>query len=230
MPVISFVSSKGGVGKSTAVLVLAAEFARAGAPRVAILDADPNQPLAAWAKLPNKPAKVVVIGGVTEETVIDVIDAQAAEAPFVLVDLEGTASMVAAYAISRSDLVLIPCQGSHLDATEASKAVRLIRRNEHAFQREIPHAVLVNRCSAAYVTKGLRHILGEFERHAVPVLRTQLIEREAFKAIFSIGGSLYDLTADDVRNPEFAQENAQALAREVYARVRREAAEGEGGP
>ena len=230
MPVISFVSSKGGVGKSTAVLVLAAEFARAGAPRVAILDADPNQPLAAWAKLPNKPAKVVVIGGVTEETVIDVIDAQAAEAPFVLVDLEGTASMVAAYAISRSDLVLIPCQGSHLDATEASKAVRLIRRNEHAFQREIPHAVLVNRCSAAYVTKGLRHILGEFERHAVPVLRTQLIEREAFKAIFSIGGSLYDLTADDVRNPEFAQENAQALAREVYARVRRDAAEGEGGP
>ena len=34
MPVISFVSSKGGVGKSTAVLVLAAEFARAGASRV----------------------------------------------------------------------------------------------------------------------------------------------------------------------------------------------------
>ena len=229
MPVISFVSSKGGVGKSTAVLVLAAEFARAGAARVAILDADPNQPIAAWAKLPNKPAKVAVIGGVTEETVIDVIDAQAAEVPFVLVDLEGTASMVAAYAISRSDLVLIPCQGSHLDAKEASKAVRLIRRNENAFQRKIPHAVLVNRCSAAYVTKGLRHILGEFERHAVPVLRTQLMEREAFKAIFSIGGSLYDLTADDVRNPEFAQENAQALAREVYARVRGEEVEGEAG-
>ena len=230
MPVISFVSSKGGVGKSTAVLVLAAEFARAGAARVAILDADPNQPLAAWAKLPNKPPQVVVIGGVTEETVIDVIDAQAAEAPFVLVDLEGTASMVAAYAVSRSDLVLIPCQGSHLDAKEASKAVRLIRRNEHAFQRDIPHAVLVNRCSAAYVTKGLRHILAEFERHSVPVLRTQLMEREAFKAIFSIGGSLYDLTADDVRNPEFAQENAQALAREVYARVRGDAAEGEARP
>lgn len=223
MPVISFVSSKGGVGKSTAVLVLAGEFARAGASRVAILDADPNQPLAAWARLPNRPEKVSVIGGVTEETVIEVIEKQAAEAPFVLVDLEGTATMVAAYAISRSDLVLIPCQGSHLDAAEASKAVRLIRRNETAFKRAIPHAVLVNRCSAAYVTKGLRHILGEFERHEVPVLRTQLMEREAYKAIFSIGGSLYDLTAEDVRNPEFAQENAQALAREVYARVRGDA-------
>ena len=228
MPVISFVSSKGGVGKSTAVLVLAAEFARAGASRVTIVDADPNQPIAAWANLPNKPETVSVIGGVTEETVIDVIDAEAAVAPFVLVDLEGTASMVAAYAISRSDLVVIPCQGSHLDAREASKAVRLIRRNEHAFQRRIPHAVLVNRCSAAFVTRGLKHILGEFERHEVPVLQTQLMEREAFKALFAIGGSLYELTLDDVRNPEAAQENAQALAREVYGRVQADAAEGSG--
>ena len=230
MPVISFVSSKGGVGKSTAVLVLAAEFARAGASRVVILDADPNQPIAGWAKLPNKPDQVVVVGGVTEETVIDVIDAEAAEAPFVLVDLEGTASLVAAYAISRSDLVVIPCQGSHLDAKEASKAVRLIRRNEHAFQRKIPHAVLVNRCSPAFVTKGLRHILAEFERHAVPVLSTQLMEREAFKALFAIGGSLYELTADDVRNPQSAQENAQALAREVFGRVRTDAVEEEARP
>jgi len=220
MPVISFVSSKGGVGKSTAVLVLAAEFARAGAGRVTIIDADPNQPIAAWAKLPNKPEAVSVIGGVTEDTVIDVIDAEAARAPFVLVDLEGTASVIAAYAISRSDLVVIPCQGSHLDAREASKAVRLIRRNENAFKRKIPHAVLVNRCSAAFVTRGLKHILGEFERHAVPVLRTQLMEREAFKALFAIGGSLYELTLDDVRNPEAAQENAQALAREVFHEAR----------
>lgn len=225
MPVISFVSSKGGVGKSTAVLVLAAEFTRAGASRVTIVDADPNQPIIAWAKLPNKPEAISVIGGVTEDNVIEVIDAEAEAAPFVLVDLEGTASVTAAYAISRSDLVLIPCQGSHLDAREASKAVKLIRRNEKAFKRKIPHAVLVNRCSAAFVTRGLRYILSEFERHEVPVLATQLIEREAFKALFAIGGSLYELTVEDVRNPEAAQENAQALAREVYSWVQGEGAE-----
>ena len=73
MPVISFVSSKGGVGKSTAVLVLAAEFARAGASRVTIIDADPNEPIGAWAKLPNKPEAVSVIAGVTEETVIQLL-------------------------------------------------------------------------------------------------------------------------------------------------------------
>ena len=220
MAVISCVSSKGGVGKSTTVLVLGAEFARAGAAGVTIIDADPNQPIAAWAKLPGKPDKLSVIGGVTEETVIDVIDAEAARVPFVLVDLEGTASTTVAYAISRSDLVLIPCQGSHLDAQQASKAVKLIRRNEQAFNRKIPHAVLVTRCSAAFLTRGLKHILSEFERYGVPVLDTQLMEREAFKAVFGIGGSLYGLTADDVRNPEAAQANAQALAREVYEKVR----------
>ena len=57
------------------------------ASRVVIVDADPNQPIVAWAKLPNKPARVFVVDGVTEETVIDVIDAEAADAPFVLVDL-----------------------------------------------------------------------------------------------------------------------------------------------
>ena len=35
----------------------------------------------------TKPARVFVVDGVTEETVIDVIDAEAADAPFVLVDL-----------------------------------------------------------------------------------------------------------------------------------------------
>jgi hypothetical protein len=39
--------------------------------------------------------------------------------------LEGTASMTVAYAISRADLVLIPTQGSQLDAAEAAKAVKL---------------------------------------------------------------------------------------------------------
>lgn len=40
MAVISFVSSKGGVGKTTSAVVLAGEFAVAGR-KVALIDADP---------------------------------------------------------------------------------------------------------------------------------------------------------------------------------------------
>ncbi|WP_306666057.1 ParA family protein, partial [Escherichia fergusonii] len=49
MPVISFVSSKGGVGKTTSAVVLAGEFAAAGR-KVCLIDADPNRPLEAWVR------------------------------------------------------------------------------------------------------------------------------------------------------------------------------------
>jgi hypothetical protein len=53
------------------------------------------------------------------------------------------------YAMSRADLVIIPAQGSHLDATEAVKAIKLVKGQEKAFQRKIPFAILFTRTSAA---------------------------------------------------------------------------------
>jgi chromosome partitioning protein len=51
---------------------------------------------------------------------MDVIEEEAQRSTFVICDLEGTASLTVSYAVSRSDLVLIPLQGSHLDAAQAS--------------------------------------------------------------------------------------------------------------
>ena len=115
MPTIVFASPKGGAGKSTSAVVLACELARKGA-AVTIIDADPNRPVSAWARRPGKPEALTVVADVTEETVIDEIEGAAARVPFVIVDLEGTASMTVAYAISRADMVVIPSQGSQLDA------------------------------------------------------------------------------------------------------------------
>jgi chromosome partitioning protein len=44
MPTIAFASPKGGVGKSTAAVLLATELAGFGA-GVTMIDADPNKPL-----------------------------------------------------------------------------------------------------------------------------------------------------------------------------------------
>src|SRR3954466_14222963 len=157
---------------------------------------------------------------VTEETVIDAIEEAAARVPFVIVDLEGTASMTVAYAISRADLVVIPSQGSQLDAAEAARAVRLIRQQEKAFARRIPHAVLFTRTSAAIRPRTLQHIRGEFETHGVPALQTQMHEREAFRAIFSFGGTLDSLNAGQVSGLDGAMKNARAFAAEVVAMLR----------
>lgn len=136
MPTIVFASPKGGVGKSTAAVLLATELASHGG-SVTMIDADPNKPLSQWASLPGKPDKLSVIDSATEESIIDTIEKAALKTTFVIVDLEGTASMMAGYAMSRADLVIIPSQGSNLDATEAVKAIKLVKGQERAFQRRI---------------------------------------------------------------------------------------------
>src|SRR3954466_5264459 len=106
MPTISFASSKGGAGKSTSAVLLATELASRGG-SVTIIDADPNQPVSRWSRKPGRPEELKVISEVTEETLIDEIDEAASRTTFVIVDLEGTASLLVAQAMSRADLVII---------------------------------------------------------------------------------------------------------------------------
>ena len=101
MPTISFASSKGGAGKSTSAVVLGTELAERGA-AVTIIDADPNQPVTRWGRKPGRPETLTVVGGVTEETLLDAIDDAALRTAFVIVDLEGTASLMVAQAMSRA--------------------------------------------------------------------------------------------------------------------------------
>ena len=69
--IISFASTKGGVGKTTAAAAIAAEFALDGY-KVAILDCDPNGHLARWGKLAGI-ANLTVHDGVTEETIMGLL-------------------------------------------------------------------------------------------------------------------------------------------------------------
>jgi chromosome partitioning protein len=223
MPIIVFASPKGGAGKSTSAVLLASELARKGA-AVTVIDADPNKPLSQWSRRPGCPPNITVVADVTESTVIDAIEEAAAATPFVIVDLEGTASMMVAYAISRADLVIIPTQGSQLDAAEAAKAIKLIRQQEKAFGRTISYAVLFTRTSAALRPRTLHHIQSEFARYGVQGFRTQMHERDAYRAIFSFGGTLEGLDSSHVSNLNGAIANARAFAGEVIAVLRGETA------
>ena len=221
MPTIVFASPKGGAGKSTSAVILATELAGKGA-RVTIIDADPNKPVSRWAKRPGKPETLSVLADVKEESIIDEIDAAAQQSAFVIVDLEGTASMMVGYAISRADLVIIPSQGSQLDAVEAVKAVKLVRNMEKARGGQtIPTAILFTRTSAAIQPRTLQAIKAEFIESGVQTLKTTMNERDAFRAIFAFGGSLSSLDRSQVSNVPAALTNARAFAAEVVSMLPR---------
>jgi chromosome partitioning protein len=225
MPTIVFANPKGGVGKSTAAVILATQLAQKGA-AVTILDADPNKPISHWQKRGRVPNNITVVANISEATIIDEIDTAAQTTPFVVVDLEGTASMMVAYAISRADLVIIPIQGSQLDAAEGTKAIKLIRQQEKAFQKTIPFAVLFTRTNAALRPRTLVHIQAEFHKHNIRAFVTQVHEREAYRALFSFGGTLETLDSTQVGNLEKAIANAREFAAETVSMLRSNSAKG----
>lgn len=124
------------------------------------------------------------------------------------------------HAISRADLVVVPTQGSQLDASEAAKAIKLIRQQEKAFAKRIPYAVLFTRTSAALKPRTLRHIQEQFTQHGIRAFETQIHERDTYRAVFSFGGTLAGLNAGDVSNIDGAVENARAFAAELIAMLR----------
>jgi chromosome partitioning protein len=222
MPTIVFVSPKGGAGKTTSALALATQIAQRTA--VAVIDGDPNHPIKTWAEGGEVPHNMTIISDVTDKTIGDTIADAATKAPFVIVDLEGTAATIVAYAIAEADFVVVPTQGSQLDAEQASRAFGLIRAHERGIQKhkpdyKLPYAVLFTRTAAAIQSRDTRHIRKSFEAGGIPFFETELNERAAFKAMFSYRQPLETLPRDEVSNVDKAIENAEAFAREVIFRI-----------
>ena len=218
MPVITFASPKGGAGKTTAALLLATELAVKGFD-VTVIDADPLKWIEGWSKLPDKPANLEVLTGLTEDNIIEAIDQAQSRAQFVIIDLEGTASTIVAYALSRSNFVLVPIQPSNMDARAGAMIVKLIRNHEQAFRIEIPFALFLTKTRAAIRPRTLSNILTQLEQANMPVFQTQLLERDAFRQLFSFGGTLETLNPNTTYKLDEAVINARAFAGEVLTRL-----------
>jgi chromosome partitioning protein len=221
MPTIVFANPKGGAGKTTSALILASELATKGA-GITIIDADPEKWISQWGALPGRPDNLKVIGEVTEDSIVDQIEEAAMLSQFVIVDLEGTASLMVANAIGMADLVLIPTQGASMDAKGAAKTIRLIHNQARMARRSIPHAVLLTRTSAAITSRALRNVRDQLDRAGISMLSTSLVERAAYRDILDYGGLLSQLDPDQVSNLDKAIENAREFAGEVLATLRGE--------
>ena len=219
MPVISFANPKGGAGKTTSALLLASELAAKGA-SVVLVDADPEKWISQWGALPGKPDNITIVGEVTEDSIVDVIDQAASQVQFVIVDLEGTASLMVANAIGLSDLVIIPTQGASMDAKGAVKTLRLIRNQARMAKREIPHAVLLTRTSAAVASRSLKNIRDQLDGAGEEVFATSIVERAAYRDLLDFGGLLADLDPSKVSNIDKAVQNAREFMAEVVARLK----------
>ena len=214
MPVISFANAKGGSGKTTATLILGCELAESA--NVVIIDADPNKPISKWAEKAKIPERLTVLESKGQDSIYQEIDTSTQIAPFVLVDLEGAGSTLATFSMQASDLVLIPANEQQQDADMALITLAQVGNASRGAGREIKTAILFSRTRAAVKSRTNKFIANELRLNSnTRILENELVERDAFAALFSIGGSLRSLPSSDVNGIEKAIDNANAVANEI---------------
>ena len=222
MPVIVMASPKGGVGKSTCAVLLASEFARMGA-EVTVLDCDPNKSLTRWASH-GLPKGVIIHSEIGRSDVVATIKKSDGDGKIVVVDLEGIASQLVSRAISQADLVIVPMQPTALDAEIGSEALALVREEEEALNREIRHAVVLTKTSAAVKSRVQKELEIQLSGAGIDVIEPSLVARAAFAELFAHGSDLTSM----MNNPKIvtggkvdkALLNAQAFTEAVYERLK----------
>jgi len=205
------------------MLNIALQLAAKGA-QVALLDADPNNPLKQFAAGGHCPPNLSVIPDVNEDNIADKIREAAEKVPFVLVDLEGTAAKIVVNALQQSDYVIIPMRGSHLDAQEAGKAIKLVKDQELAVRRHVPnyslpYSILFTCTSAAYETRNTAGLREDLQKLEIPMFETEMKDRDAFKSMFKYRCPLNLLDPKLVPGIETAIINAEAVTAELIARL-----------
>ena len=214
MPVISFANAKGGAGKTTAALLLATELAHQGF-RVTVLDADPQRWITEWSESSRNIRNIRVVSEVTVGSLQCHLREMASSTDYFIIDLAGARDAMVTTAIGLSDHVMIPVQGSAMDAKGAAQILDLLSLMKDRAGLQIAHSVVLTRVTSMVTTKAMLAIKGLLAARGVHVLETPIGERTAFKELFENGGTLHTLDPAKVSNVDKAKENAGAFAREV---------------
>lgn len=212
MTTITFASSKGGAGKTTSAIILAVTLAQRN--RVCVIDADPAQRLKAWALKAPLPSELQVLSCTSEREIHDTISKAEREHQYVILDLEGAATRLNAFAMGESDLVIIPMGDEHPDAEGAIETLAQVKLESRAMRREIPVRILFARTQAA-VKSRLAKSLNAQVREKVGAFSIELHNRTAYSSLHNYGGTLHDLDRGEVSGVEKAMANADLFAEEV---------------
>ena len=195
MYVITFANPKGGSGKTTAAMLLAEQIATSGG-RVALLDLDPNANIIAWSRNRTEEGRgdpFTVHARPQAEDTVALIDSLTDSIDYLIIDLEGSKDQIVTFALSRTDLCVIPLDGSPMEARQAAAAVRLIQSTSAMIRAPIAYTLLFTRTNAAFQSSDERDVRAEMETNDVPTLPVRLAKRAPYTRIFRDGVLLSEL-------------------------------------
>ena len=141
MRTVTLLSQKGGSGKTTLSINLAIAAALDGQ-SVVVIDLDPQQSAARWARLRSGDNPVIVSGH--GPNVADLVArAREGSADLVVIDTAPKSESAALAAAKLADVVIIPCQPSSLDLDAIADSVNIVQLAKR------PAFFVLNNCRAS---------------------------------------------------------------------------------
>jgi chromosome partitioning protein len=187
MATLCISSTKGGCGKSTAAICIAAELALDGY-RVALLDCDLNQHATHFGQISDIPG-LTVMPAIDERNVLGALRTAQEEADLVMIDLPGGSSTLALKALQRSNFVLIPCQATLPDVRDAVRTVEQIDDAQELARTPIARSLLWSRLLPGFEARSARHVRESVEGRGIPIFKSALMQRAAL-AEFHLTGKV----------------------------------------
>jgi chromosome partitioning protein len=172
--IVALTNSKGGVGKSTLAVHLAAWWKESGA-NVALVDADVQGSSSLWLK--ETGTEIPVFRLQSADEVLDRVPEISRTFQHIVVDGPAGLSEVTRAILLVADLALLPCGPSVLDLRAANDAIRVVKQAQ-AIRSGRPDAVLIpNKLQAHY---RLSRELLETTRNMAVASTTGLRLRQAY--------------------------------------------------
>ena len=205
MKILTFASSKGGVGKSTLTGHLAAEATRHGAGPVAIVDCDPQGSLAEWWN--SRAADTPLFARADVRRLRQDLEGLARQGiALVIIDTPPALLEVIAAAIAAADLVVIPCRPSPHDLRTVGVVVAMCQKVQR------PHVLVLNTVIArSRLTADAIDVLHTM----APTLKTIIHQRQLFASSMIDGR-----TAGELDSRSTAAAEITALWQELSAYLR----------
>ena len=202
--IISVINQKGGVGKTTLAISLAAAFAGRKL-RVLLVDADPQGSALDWVAVRGEDAPFAAVG-IPKPILHLELPKLAKDYDMMVIDGPPRIYEVARSAVMASDAVLIPVLPSQFDVWAAEETVKLLEECA-VYKKDLKAAFVINR-KIANTAIG-RDVAKALKQYPLPVLTTAICQRVAFAE------SARGRTVLEIDPESSASKEIQALAKEV---------------